>query len=72
MQCEAEEDEQDDFNLQMRERFINEGLSSSSDSDNPGRAAPERISVGRLRKAKKHREKLKRRLFRALNIVHTQ
>lgn len=67
MRCEAEEDEEDDFNLCMRERFINEGLSSSADSDNPGRAAPERMSVGRLRRAKKHREKLKRRLFRALD-----
>ena len=70
--CEAEESDQDEFNLHMQERFINEGLSSSSNSDNPWQAGLEWMSVGRLRRAKKFHEKLKGCLFRAIDDVHTQ
>jgi len=58
MCCEAEESPNDDV---MQDPFINEGLSSSSSSDN---IAPARQGLSaRLQAAKAHCEKLKRRLI---------
>jgi hypothetical protein len=55
MQCEAEETPNHDA---MQDPFINEGLSSSSSSDNVAPARPRR-SLARLHAAKAHCEKLK-------------
>jgi hypothetical protein len=69
MQCKSEEVLDPD--CIFRDPFINEGLSlSSSDSDNNrdrGTAAIQRQS-GCLKEARKHREKLKRRLFRVKGL----
>jgi hypothetical protein len=65
MQCEdGENPDRDTTNHDTRDPFIDEGLSSSSDSDNNILGAHQRSSV-RLRAGKAHRERLKRRLFRA-------
>jgi hypothetical protein len=61
MHCEAEENPNEDV---MQDPFINEGLSSSSSSDNVAPARSRRSSA-RLQAAKAHCEKLKRRLMRA-------
>jgi hypothetical protein len=63
LQCEDEERRQngDDWDV-LDDPFINEGLSSSSDSDH---GAIHRRTSTRLQAGKEFREKLKRRLFRA-------
>jgi len=66
MQCEDDEN----LDCELRDPFIDEGLSSSSESDNAGsRAHPRSGRSGRLQAGKAHRERLKRRLFRAKGIV---
>jgi hypothetical protein len=65
MQCEEEENANED-EVRWRDHFIDEGLSSSGEeSEDEGVAPPVPVSSRRLRAAQKHREKLKRRLFRA-------
>jgi hypothetical protein len=67
IRCEAEENEgQEELLFHAQNQFINEGLSSQSESD----ALPihvQCISRGRLQRARARREQLKRRLFRAKN-----
>lgn len=65
MRCEAEESSNHDV---MEDPFINEGLSSSSSSDNVVPAHQGSSSV-RLQAAKACREKLKRRLIRTKRRV---
>jgi hypothetical protein len=67
MQCEEEENTDEEEEPRWRGNFIDEGLSSSDeDSEGGGARQPAQlISSRRLRAARKHREKLKRRLFRA-------
>ena len=63
MQCEDEENpDRDTTNAGTRDLFIDEGLSSSSESDqNAHHARTQRQSTTRLQKAKAFREKLKER-----------
>jgi hypothetical protein len=67
MQREDEENpDRDTMNAGTRDPFIDEGLSSSSDSDQIAHHPPTRRRTStRLQKAKAFREKLKERLFRA-------
>lgn len=68
MQCEDEDNlDRDTTNAETRDPFIDEGLSSSSDSDQNTyhQACIRRQTTTRLQKAKAFREKLKERLFRA-------
>jgi hypothetical protein len=67
MQCEEEENANEENEARWRDNFIDEGLSSSGeDSEAEGAAQPvQPVSSRRLQAARKHREKLKRRLFRA-------
>ncbi|KAJ6472990.1 hypothetical protein C8R45DRAFT_907594 [Mycena sanguinolenta] len=68
MQCEEDErgDEGSDDEGAVADPFIQEGLSSSSSSDNEGLAAPSRqLGRTRLQSGKAKREALKRALFKA-------
>jgi hypothetical protein len=67
MRCEAEENGSDqNFDELMRDPFIDEGLSSDSDSNwSNDEVLPVRMSAQRLRAGRERREQLKRRLFRA-------
>jgi hypothetical protein len=68
MLCESGQDS--DTEDMPHDPFIGEGLSSDSDSDNnQPPAGNQTASARRLNKAKKHREKLKRRLFRAKDLM---
>lgn len=71
MRCEAEENEgQEELLLRTQSLFINEGLSSSSESDT--RPVRQRASRGRLHRAQARREQLKRRLFRAMGYTFNE
>jgi hypothetical protein len=71
MQDEAEEKSLDQiFDEHARDPFINEGLSSSSDSNWSNDDAPlARIPARQLHAARARREKLKQHLFRERNVV---
>lgn len=67
MSCEAEEREDDTWDV-MQDPFIAEGLDSDSSDGDENLYAPipgERISQTRLRAARAKRVKLKEKLFRA-------
>jgi hypothetical protein len=67
MQCEDDENpDRDTTNTGTRDPFIDEGL-SDDDDEADGVAAPQGRTTERLKKAKDKREKLKQRLFRALD-----
>lgn len=67
MQCEAEEREDDDWDV-MQDPFIAEGLDTDTSDEDDNLEVPrqgERVSVARLREARNKRVKLKEKLFRA-------
>jgi hypothetical protein len=68
MICEDKEDpDRDTLHVGQRDPFIDEGLSTPSDSDRNIPLHPQRASAGRLQAGKARREQLKRRLFRSQN-----